>query len=75
MICGFGAVKLNKLWYGRVNVLTFNTAGDKELGPLDEKYATLGDFHLPITDFALPSFTTGDLHSLQETNDIMHIYS
>lgn len=29
----------------------FSTVGDKVLGPLDEKDATLGDIHFPITVF------------------------
>lgn len=33
-----------------------------ELGPLDEKYATCGDAHFPITVLGNFSFAVGDLH-------------
>ncbi|KAF4404129.1 hypothetical protein G4B88_014585 [Cannabis sativa] len=39
------------------------TAGVRELGPLDEKVATRGDVHLPITVFGELSIAVGDLHS------------
>lgn len=41
---------------------TFSTAGDMELGPLDEKDATRGDDHFPMTVLGKLSFAVGDLH-------------
>lgn len=41
---------------------TFSTDGDMELGPLDEKDATRGDTHFPMTDLGVLNFTVGDLH-------------
>lgn len=40
---------------------TFNTEGDKELGPLDEKNATSGDICCPTIVLDLLNFTTGFL--------------
>lgn len=40
---------------------TFSTVGDTVLGPLDEKEATRGDAHAPITVFGELSFAIGNL--------------
>lgn len=45
-----------------MNYKETSTAGDMELGPLDEKYATCGDAHFPVTVFGNFSFAVGDLH-------------
>jgi hypothetical protein len=42
-------------------IYTFSTVGDKVLGPLDEKDATLGDIHFPITDFGKLILAVGNL--------------
>lgn len=42
-------------------IRTFNTEGDKELGPREEKNATSGDICWPTTVFVLPNFITGSL--------------
>jgi len=47
---------------------TFSTVGDMVLGPLDEKDATLGDIHFPITVFAKLSLAVGNLQ--HELNNI-----
>lgn len=41
--------------------ITFNTVGEKELGPLEEKNAISGDICCPITVFVKLNFTTGFL--------------
>lgn len=42
---------------------TFNTAGVRALGPLEEKDAMRGDNHAPVTVVGEPSFAIGDLHN------------
>lgn len=55
---------------------TFSTVGDTVLGPLDEKEATRGDAHAPITVFGELSFAIGNLpHKLKclTMKKILHI--
>jgi len=47
---------------------TFSTVGDKLLGPLDEKDATLGDVHFPITVLGKLRLAVGNLSDNHKVN-------
>lgn len=55
--------------------ITFRTDGDKELGPLEENDATLGDANLPITVFGMLSFAVGDLHVEERWGQLVLVFA
>jgi len=47
---------------------TFSTVGDMLLGPLDEKEATCGDVHFPITVVGKLRLAVGNLSNMHDIN-------